>query len=107
MRPLSDPLYGQCLYIVHLAQRLDALERSAAPPATAYRLIARRLQSALAGIPEARSAQLGGQLPSVMHALSQRHFDVHGVFRGGAAARARGVARRLFLRLGCAPDAVR
>jgi hypothetical protein len=104
MRPLSDPLHGQCLYIVHLAERLEALERSGAPQATAYRLFARRLHSALAGIPEAKASQLASRLPSVMHAWSQRHFDVHGVFPGAAAACARVEALSLFRRLGCAPD---
>lgn len=103
MRPLSDPLHSKSLYIAHLAQRLEALEQGVAPPAVTYRLVARRLHSALAGYPEAMAARLGDHLPCVLHALSQRHFDVHGVFAGADAARARLHAFRLFDKLGCTP----
>ena len=103
MRQQSDPLHSKRLYITDLAQRLEALERGHQAHPVAYRLFARRLLSAMAGYPEALLfAQLGSRFPSVVHALSQRHFEAHGSFSGSAAARAQGTARRLFRKLGCA-----
>jgi hypothetical protein len=104
MRLPPDHLHTQGLYIAHLAQRVEALERCAAPPPVAYRLFTRRLQSALAGYPEVLAARLGSQLPCVLHAVAQRHFDDHGAFSGAAAARARQAAWRLFRKLGCKPQ---
>ena len=93
MRPQSDPLHCKRLYITDLAQRLAALERGHQPHPVAYRLFARRLLSALAGYPAALLlAQLGSRFPSVVHALSQRHFEAHGAFSGRAGARHGGAA---------------
>jgi hypothetical protein len=101
MRLPPDHLHTQGLYIAHLAQRVEALDRCGGPPPVAYRLFARRLELALAGYPEVLAVRLGSQLPCVLHALAQRYFEVHGTFEGAAAARARQAAWRLFRKLGC------
>ena len=100
MRPSSDPLLSKRLYISDLAERLQAMEASTRPDAVAYKLFARRMQSAMAGYPEPLlAAQLGAVYPAVRHALAQRHFDAHGGFDGEAGVQARTAARRLLRRL--------
>ena len=87
--PTSESsLAGKRLFIEHLAQRLDAMERGAvAVQPLAYRLYARRLQEAMAGYPEARLAKaLAPQHAPVAEALANRHFATHGNFPGGSAA---------------------
>ncbi len=101
MRQLTDPLYAKRLYIADLAARLDALEAAGQRiNAAAYRLFARRLNKALAGYPEGRlSRQLGAGHASVVEALAQRRFEVHGCFDGAAAAVAQGHCDALLWRL--------
>jgi len=89
------------LYIAHLAQRLEAMERGRARlDAVAYRLWSRRLREALAGCPEPVIARgLAVTHRSVHEALEQRHFDTFGVLSGAAGRAAARVADRLFERL--------
>jgi hypothetical protein len=101
-QPVASPdssLASKRLYIAHLAQRLDAMERGyAAVQPLAYRLYARRLQEAMAGYPEGRLAKaLSASHPAVADALANRHFATHGSFVGGSAANRS--AQRLLQRL--------
>lgn len=66
----------------------------------AYRLSARRLQTALDGFPAALlQAQLGALQPCVRHALEQHRFEAHGVLHGRAGRRAYVTAAALLRRL--------
>ena len=89
------------LYIAHLAQRLEAMERGRARlDAVAYRLWSRRLREAMAGCPEPLLARgLAVSHPSVAQALEQRFFNTHGMLPGPAGKTARKAADRLLKRL--------
>jgi hypothetical protein len=103
--PMTSRLAGRRLYIADLAMRLSALETGQLPmDAVGYRLLARRLRSALAGewplllqhgFPELPLSLL----PLLTEALEARHFDEHGVLYGPAAVVAQASAQAVLARL--------
>ena len=97
MHALSLRLSGKRLYIADLARRLEAMEQGAVPMnPVAYRLFARRMQTAMAGYPaRLLAAHLGKDWTSVLQALEQRHFDAVGSLPGETGRRAGAVAARL------------
>ena len=80
------------LYIVDLAQRQLAMEcGGTAMQALTYRVLAKRLRQAAAGLPEPALRQLfatlgANSLALLDEALQARHFDQHGRLRGILAA---------------------
>ena len=102
MERLSDRFWSKRLYIADLAGRLEAMETGAlALDPVAYRLVARRLKAALAGIPQSLlAAQAARRHSAVAEALEGRHFEDHGALAGAAGTRARQVAAPLLRRLG-------
>ena len=102
MERLSDRFWSKRLYIADLAGRLEAMETGAlALDPVAYRLVARRLKAALAGIPQSLLApQVARRHSAVAEALEGRHFEDHGALAGAAGTRARQVAAPLLRRLG-------
>lgn len=85
MHASSVRLSSKRLYIIHLAERLEAMENGRIPMSpVAYRLYARRMNQAVAAYPAALlAAQLGRTRPSVVHALEQQRFSLaDGVLRG-------------------------
>jgi hypothetical protein len=101
MHALSIRLSGKRLYIADLARRMEAMESGAAPMSPlAYRLFARRMQTAMAGYPAGLlAAQLGAARPSVLQALEQRYFEAAGSLPGEPGRQAVAVADRLIRRL--------
>jgi hypothetical protein len=99
--PLDPALETRRLYIEHLAERLEQMERGIAPmKAIAYRLFARRLREAMAGFPEAQLvARLSRNRTVVTDALAIRFFDVHGRLPAPDGEAAQGAADRLFVRM--------
>jgi hypothetical protein len=99
--PLDPTLEGRRLYIEHLAKRIEQMEHGVTPMrAIAYRLFARRLREALAGLPEARlMAALSRESSAVSDALAMRFFDAHGRLPSPEGETVRGVADRLFGRV--------
>ena len=100
MPAVPPELASKHLYIEHIARQLDAMDegRIGLQP-VAYRLYAKRLRAALAGYPPAQLARgLAREHASVMHALDERHYDLHGTFPGRGAATAREATRRIIAR---------
>ena len=88
---MTSRLAGRRLYIADLARRQAALERGETPMnPIAYRVLAKRLRSALAGEVPLRLCQGFRELPPrllplVIEALEARHFDEHGLLYGPSA----------------------
>ena len=101
MHERSVRLTGKRMYIAHLAARLESMESGrTAMDAVAYRLFARRMQTAMNDYPEALlAAQLGRACKAVMDALEQRRFEAVGSLPGPSGRQARAVARSLLRRL--------
>lgn len=105
MSPMSPRLAGRRLYIADLLRRLAALESGqTAMHAVTYRLLAKRLHSALAGEVPAALRQGFPELPASLQpllreALETRHFVEFGCLQGSAADQARAAAQALALRL--------
>lgn len=101
----SPRLAGKRLYIADLARRLALFEQARVPMhAPAFRLLAKRLRTALAGeaCPKVRrgGAEWAAALqPTVDEAIDARWFDEHGQFPGAAGRNAQRVAERLMGRL--------
>jgi len=102
MHSLSIRLSGKRMYIAHLAARLESMESGrTAMDAVAYRLFAKRMNTAMDEYPAALlAAQLGRACPAVLHALEQRRFVAAGTLPGTPGRQARGVATALLRRLG-------
>lgn len=85
------------LYIADLAARMAAMESGqAALQPLPYRVLAKRLRGAAAGIPEhALRGRFGLLQPLVDDALAQRHFDLHGRLPEPEGAACRAVAQVL------------
>jgi hypothetical protein len=98
-------LASKRLYIADLARRLHELEnRRVALQPLAYRVVAKRLREALAGLPEPMLAQGFAELPTALLPLvdqmrETRHFEHHGRLFGPGADACRDAADRLFARL--------
>jgi hypothetical protein len=98
----TEPTYkGKALFIEHLAERIESMERGRMPlRPVAYRLYARRLREAMAGVPESRLfASLAAGHRTVADVLAVRHFDTHGWLPGLGAQQARAAVERLLRRL--------
>ena len=96
-------LASRRLYVLDLARRLGDMECGETPldPLT-YRVVARRLKQALAGLPEVLLVGSGpDELAALIPLLEARHFDEHGTLRGAHAAASRRAATSLLRRLGC------
>ena len=102
---MAPELARKRLYIVDLAQRQLAMEcGGTAMHALTYRLLAKRLRQAAAGLPEPALRQLfatlgANRLALLDEALQARHFDQHGRLRGLLAAPCQAVWRELQARL--------
>ena len=89
---MTPELASKRLYIVDLAQRQLAMEcGSTAMHALTYRVLAKLLRQAAAGLPEPALRQLfatlsANNLALLDEALQARHFDQHGRLRGTLAA---------------------
>ena len=98
-------LQSRRLYIADLARRLHEMESGDVPvQALVYRVVAKRLREAMAGLPErvgrAGFAELPVHLmPLLAEILERRHFDQHGRLPGHGAAACRDQAEILFSRL--------
>lgn len=85
MRPRhsSDPI--RMLYAEDLARRLHAMEQGFdALDAVAYRLYARRMRRALAGLSQAQLTVLLKQHVALREARANQYFAEHGHFEGAA-----------------------
>ena len=106
---MTPELASKRLYIVDLAQRQLAMEcGSTAMHALTYRVLAKRLRRAAAGLSEPALRQLFGTLGAnglalLDEALQARHFDQHGWLRGTLAAPCRAVWLALQARLQMPP----
>ncbi len=100
-KPVDPALETKHLFIAHLAERLQAMERGHAPlQPRAYRLCARRLREAMAGYPESQlTARLAGSHPAVAELLANRSFDSHGVLQGLHWQKVHRLARQALLRM--------
>ncbi len=102
---MTPELAGKRLYIVDLAQRQLAMESGrTAMHALTYRVVARQLRQAAAGLPEPMLRQmvvaLGADRMALLDEMLQaRHFDQHGWLRGTPAAPCRAVWLALWARL--------
>ncbi|MBZ8140840.1 hypothetical protein CLD22_13130 [Rubrivivax gelatinosus] len=99
---MSSALASRRLYVLDLARRLGDMECGDLPlePLT-YRVVARRLRQALAGLPEVLLVGAGvDELAALIPLLEARHFDEHGVLRGDHAQSSRDIAESLFERIG-------
>jgi hypothetical protein len=102
---MTSRLAGRRLYIADLARRQAALENGQDPMSpTGYRVLAKRLRSALAG--QAGTALRQGfrelplhLLPTLTEALEARHFEEHGVLYGAQAGDVQAQAQALLRRL--------
>lgn len=89
---MTPELASKRLYIVDLAQRQLAMEcGGTAMHALTYRVLAKRLRQAAAGLPEPALRQLfatlgANRLALLDEALQARHFDQHGRLRSTLAA---------------------
>lgn len=98
-------LANRRLYIADLARRQSDLEAGRIPmDALAYRVLAKRLRAALAGLPAPKLmygfAELEPRLQPLVHAaLEQRHFDDTGRLLGPDGQRAAELAEALLARL--------
>ena len=98
-------LAGRRLYIADLARRQAALEDGRTPMnPVGYRVLAKRLRSALAGqSPQQLSAgfrELPRELlPLLMEAVEARHFDEYGVLCGPGAPEVGAATQSLIGRL--------
>jgi len=102
---MTSRLAGRRLYIADLARRQAALENGQVPMnPVGYRVLAKRLRSALAGECALR-LRLGFRelpprlLPVLTEALEARHFDEHGVLYGTVAAEVQTQTKALLARL--------
>ena len=102
---MTPELASKRLYIVDLAQRQLAMEcGSTAMHALTYRVLAKRLRQAAAGLPEPALRQLfatlgANSLALLDEALQARHFDQHGRLRDTLAAPCQAVWLALQARL--------
>ncbi len=102
---MRQRLANRRLYIADLARRQSELENGRIPmDALAYRVLAKRMRSALAGLPAPRLmygfAELEPHLqPLVYAALEQRHFDETGMLLGPQGRRSAELAEALLARL--------
>jgi hypothetical protein len=89
-RPLDAALRRRRLYIDHLAAMLQKMDSGRLPmQALAYRLFAKRLREALAGLPERGDAR-----PAVVQATqANRFFDQTGRLPGIGGAAAQRIAQ--------------
>lgn len=96
-------LAARRLYVLDLARRLGDMDCGAALlHPLEYRVIARRLKQALAGLPEVLLVGAApDELAAIIPLLEARHFDEHGVLRGDLSEAARTEAAALLDRLGC------
>ncbi|EGJ10146.1 MULTISPECIES: hypothetical protein [Rubrivivax] len=96
-------LAARRLYVLDLARRLGDMDcGEALLHPLEYRVIARRLKQALAGLPEVLLVGVApDELAALIPLLEARHFDEHGVLRGEHAESSRAEARALMRRLGC------
>ena len=87
---MSDLPLARSLYLADLADKLVMFETGRVRmDARAYRLFARRLSQALAGLPDGAVHRQHGAHAAVVEALEGRYFTVHGrLSRGTAAASA-------------------
>jgi hypothetical protein len=101
MHERSVRLSGKRMYIAHLAARMESMESGrTAMDATAYRLFARRMRTAMHDYPAALlAAQLGRSCPPVLHALEQSRFEAVGSLPGPQARQAHTVACALLRKL--------
>jgi hypothetical protein len=98
---MRDISWRKRLYVGDLAARLQAMEEAAAPMnATAYRLFARRLRTALAGCAQTAAANSFGATRVVVgEMVQQRFFDEHGMLPGKRGQLAKASAEALLSRL--------
>ena len=102
---MTPELASKRLYIVDLAQRQLAMEcDSTAMHALTYRVLAKRLRQAAAGLPEPALRQwfaaLGANSIALLDdVLQARHFDQHGWLRGTHAAPCQAMWLALLARL--------
>jgi hypothetical protein len=98
---MTSRLKSKRLYIAHLAQQLASMESGELRlQPLLYRLLARRLREAAAGIPEpALVEQFGPQDAQVDEMLETRHFESHGSLRGRRASAVRLMADQLLARV--------
>ncbi len=107
---MTTRLAGRHLYIADLARRQAAFEDGYEPMSpVGYRVLARRLRSALAGQAPTRVRHDFRELPPrlllvLTEAHQARHFDEHGVLDGPAAAGAKAHTQALLGRLRCPGD---
>lgn len=105
MSPMPPRLIGRRLYIADLLRRLAALENGHSPMhAVTYRLLAKRLLTALAGEAPAALRQGFPDLPAslrplLLDALETRYFVEFGRLQGSKAGEAEAVAQALANRL--------
>jgi hypothetical protein len=98
---MRDIFWRKRLYVGDLAARLQAMEEAAAPMnATAYRLFARRLRTALAGCAQTAAANSFGATRAVVgEMVQQRFFDEHGMLPGERGRLAKAAAEALLSRM--------
>lgn len=96
-------LAARRLYVLDLARRLGDMDTGALLlHPLEYRVVARRLKQALAGLPEVLLVGAGpDELAAIIPLLEARHFDEHGVLRGQFAEACRAESESLLMRLGC------
>jgi hypothetical protein len=105
LQGMACHLRSRRLYIADLARRLYEMESGDSPiQPLAFRLVAKRLRDALAGLPPSVARAGFAELPEhLMPLLSEmferRHFDQHGRLLGDSAVACRDQAEALFSRL--------
>lgn len=86
MRPRHTSQVARLLYVEDLARRLHAMEQGLETlDAVAYRLYARRMRRALAGVSEAELRRGSHPHAAVQEARANLYFAEHGHFEGHAA----------------------
>jgi hypothetical protein len=100
-KPREPAKTTKLLFIEHLAEGLRAMELGKVQMnATAYRLYARRLRDATAGLAEAKlAAKLSRVHPAVADALATRFFNTHGTLPGIQGEAIRDMADAILRRL--------
>lgn len=98
---MTSRLLSKQLYIAYLAQQMADMEGGTIPlQALLYRLLAKRLRQAAAGLPESSLAgRSSASDRQVAEMLEVRYFDNHGRFRGRDARASCAHADALFERL--------
>ena len=102
---MTSRLAGRRLYITDLARRQAALEDGRQPMhPVGYRVLAKRLRSALAGqAPTGLHADFSKLpprlLPVLLEALEARYFDEFGLLHGPLAREAKALSQTLLTRL--------